>query len=271
MLNWCFQAVSNDLDTCKEQLVTATAAADTANNKHAGAEAAARRAAAKQQQRLAAAGHAITAVASLLLACLAAMTAAATALQQHMRDNAAAAAAGTASGQQAATVDVRGSMDSTAAAAAASAMVASGLADMVCLSREELTDLLGEEDETCKLLGLTNSSAKNSTDSVQSDGSSDKQRLLLEGDCAGWSEQQQELQKQLSEAVEQLMNGEAGASSSSTGRSSVDGSLQVGQQLQQNYGNLKGLLLHAVVNNLSDQVAVRQDELRAATAAVVCA
>jgi hypothetical protein len=142
----CCQAVTNDLERFKEQLAAAQTAADTAAKRQAAADSSARRNTARQQQVIVATSQAVAAVARLLFSCLAVMSGAAAVMQQHCTAQQAVppAAESVAGGQS--------SPGSIAAAAAAAAVVASGLADMVCLSHDELADLLGCEDETCQLL-----------------------------------------------------------------------------------------------------------------------
>lgn len=274
-LNLCVQAVNTDLDKCKEQLAAATAAADSVKQKHSAAETAARRAASKQQQRLAAVGHAVKAVGSLLLACLAAMASSAAVLQQHTQEAAATRDREAAAREQAEAADASGD-DSSGAAAAAAAMVASGLADMVCLSHDELADLLGAEDETCRLLTLANGPADHDTSSHHSAAAStpngSRGQLLLLGDSKGMSPQHRHLQQQLEDAVEQLVTGDAAAeNSSSKSRSDSTDAVGFGQwQEQQQHGVLKGLLVHSVVLAFSEEAAARQEQLRAAAAEVMC-
>lgn len=134
-------------------------------------------------------------------------------VQQHGRSQPATPAAG--NGQSGSS-----NSDGAAAAAAAAAVVASGLADMVCLSQDELADLLGCEDETCQLLlaaaphndgcaaAAAGSAAADGT--AAGAGAGAVQRLMRSQEVR-YMQQQSLLQRQLEGALAQL-----GSSSSSS-------------------------------------------------------
>jgi hypothetical protein len=235
----CCQAVTNDLERFKEQLTAAQAAADAAGKKQAAADGAARRAAARQQQARAAASQAVVAVARLLFSCLAVISGAAAVMQQHSRVQPETPAASDGA------VVARQSKTSNAAAAAA-AVVASGLADMVCLSQDELADLLGCEDETCQLLLAAaphdDSCAAAAAGSAAADGTAGDVGIgagpaaqavqrLMRAQEARYMQQQSLLQRQLEGALAQL-----GSSSSSVddlrGSSSTVGAAAKAADLQ---------------------------------------
>jgi hypothetical protein len=219
----CLQAVTNDLERFKEQLTAAQTAADAAAKKQTAADGAARRAAARQQQEVAAASEAAVAIAGLLLSCVAVMSGAAAVMQQHAK--AAAAAAAPDGGQS-------NSSSNKTAAAAAAAVVASGLADMVCLSQDELADLLGCEDETCQLLLAaaphSDGDAAAAAGSAAADGIAGAagtagyaasatpavQRLLQEHEAC-YMQQQRLLHRQLEDALLQLTKSSCGGDASS--------------------------------------------------------
>ena len=165
--------MTSNLEAIKQQLTAAQAAA---TKQQAAAQGDLKRQAARQQQRLSATAQAFKTAVGLLLSCMSTMAAAASVLQQstlclqqqRQADSdirgSCVSLPGAAAPQLCAANAAGGDDDSAAAVAAAAAAaaagvalsssVAAGLADMVCLSGEELADLLGPEDDTCRMLLL---------------------------------------------------------------------------------------------------------------------
>jgi hypothetical protein len=247
------QAASSTLDQVKQQLL---AAQEAASKQQAAADAAAKRTAARQQQRLSASAQALGTAVGLLLSCMATMAAAAGVLQHSMQSMT----------QQQLMLDVRGSCSSLPDSGGVGAMVrtapnteqaggqtvqsrlhakaeataaAAGLADMVCLSGEELADLLGPNDDTCRMLLLElqqQQQQEAALDQQQQDlacggsgaaasGVALVQRVKMGGTQAlleleageGGSQRLEQLRQQLAEVVSQLSsNSSSGSGSSGT-------------------------------------------------------
>ena len=248
------QAASSTLDQVKQQLV---AAQEVATKQQAAADAAAKRTAARQQQRLAASAQALGTAVGLLLSCMATMAAAAGVLQHSMQSMT----------QQQLMLDVRGSCSFLADCGGVGALAArnltqqpsqqavqsqlntaaaetgaAGLADMVCLSGEELADLLGPGDDTCRMLLLELQQQQQQEAALDQQQQQQQQELACGGNGAaasgvalvqrvkqggtqalleleageGGSQRQQQLLQQLAEVVSQLSS----SSSSNTASSS---------------------------------------------------
>jgi hypothetical protein len=219
------QAVTCDLERIKQQLAVATAAAA---KQAAAVDGSLKRQTAHQRQRLAAACHALPSLARLLLSCMATMAAAAAALQQH------------ASQQQQAAL-LRASVDSSLGSACTTlvpapacehqsgalviagmgaqqqaeeagrcASLAAGLADMVCLTGDELADLLGPNDDTCRLLvGLQQQQAAQQ-DQRQAGAGGPRVMAALER-AEGGCERAQQLLQQVNDAACALAARQGGA------------------------------------------------------------
>eukprot|EP00775_Hariotina_reticulata_P001931 gene1931-2261_t len=90
---------------------------------------------------------------------------------------------------------------------------------MVCLTRDELADLLGAEDETCKLLvcsgGLGSADKSRScwTEALNTSVSSTTSSQLAWGEA--WQQRRQQLREQLASALQRISYASGGCSSSS--------------------------------------------------------
>jgi hypothetical protein len=241
------QAVSSNLEQIKQQL---SAAHEASTKQQASAESSLKRQASRHQQQLTAVAHALRTACALLLSCMATMAASAGVLQHSMHSlqqqrhqqqpcTLLEAAAPADSGPE--SLAAAGAPVCAAAAAAAA-----GLADMVALSGEELADLLGPEDDTCRMLlqqlqaqqtqeqqqlqeldaaagtgrelGAKGAAAARVLAQVRQGSSQALAALEAEGPAA---QQQQGLLQQLEEVVEQFCSSSSSTQSGSQGGGSA--------------------------------------------------
>lgn len=148
--------MSSNLEQIKQQL---TAAHEASTKQQATAESSLKRQAARHQQQLTVVAHALLTACALLLSCMATMAASAGVLQHSMHSlkqqqhQQQPGKASSASLEAAAPADSSPeSLTAAGVSVSVAAAAAAGLADMVALSGDELADLLGPEDDTCRML-----------------------------------------------------------------------------------------------------------------------
>jgi hypothetical protein len=254
------QALSEECAKLKQYLEASQSNLASSAQKQAAADKMHQQALAHEQQCSAALAQALEQLTDLLMTCLAAMAAAAAAaapppveqqrIQQQQFESAAEA-------DSADVAEVSGGVPAAAAA----------LATLVALTRDELADLLGPEDETCQLLvgsgGLDAAVANDSHACLTPAGalSSSNSTLCSRSNSSGsgnnqlswseaWQQRQQKLQQELAAPLQQFFASHGSSSSNST--------QSIEQQWWQGFAiDIKHFLRHC-----SEEVALKKAQLQ---------